>query len=78
MLTSNGAFIDVDPDSSNDCPLTEWEDWLPCNGKCVDNKIEGYQTRVRYHLVDGVPIEKYDAHVNINSFLFYVSIYKNM
>ncbi|XP_041986411.1 spondin-2-like [Aricia agestis] len=49
----------ADPNSSPDCPMTAWEDWLPCEGECVNNKLEGYQTRFRYHMVDGVIVGKY-------------------
>ncbi|CAK1540724.1 unnamed protein product [Leptosia nina] len=51
--------IAIDPESSPDCPMTEWEDWLPCEGECIDNKLEGFQSRFRYHLVDGVAVGKY-------------------
>ncbi|CAF4894191.1 unnamed protein product [Pieris macdunnoughi] len=51
--------ISVDPDSSSECPMTEWEDWLPCEGECIDNKLQGFQSRFRYHLVDGVAVGKY-------------------
>ncbi|CAH2232687.1 jg5312 [Pararge aegeria aegeria] len=48
--------ISPDPDTSDDCPMTAWEEWEPCAGECVDNVYFGYKTRSRYYLVDGVAV----------------------
>nr|XP_049696298.1 spondin-2 [Helicoverpa armigera] len=45
----------VDPDSSPDCPMTAWDDWQECAGECIDNKLEGYQIRFRYHIGEPAP-----------------------
>ncbi|XP_050668698.1 spondin-1-like [Leptidea sinapis] len=51
--------ISIAPGSSPDCPITEWEEWLPCEGECENNRLKGFQSRFRYHIVDGVPVGKY-------------------
>ncbi|XP_072938962.1 spondin-1-like isoform X2 [Epargyreus clarus] len=56
----------TDPDSSEYCPLTEWLEWNPCDGICENGKMSGFRWRERYHLVDGVAVEKYDPNVNKN------------
>ncbi|XP_075974404.1 uncharacterized protein LOC142975449 isoform X6 [Anticarsia gemmatalis] len=43
-----------------DCPMSNWLQWSMCEGECVDGRIQGYRWRERYHLVDGVAVEKYD------------------
>ncbi|CAG9579015.1 unnamed protein product [Danaus chrysippus] len=48
-----------DPESAPECPVTAWEDWLPCEGECTNGNLQGYQMRFRYHLVDGVAVGKY-------------------
>ncbi|KAH9644110.1 hypothetical protein HF086_015440 [Spodoptera exigua] len=45
----------IDPDSSPECPMTPWEDWQECAGECIDNKLNGYQIRFRYHVGDPSP-----------------------
>ncbi|KAJ8721297.1 hypothetical protein PYW07_002072 [Mythimna separata] len=47
---------------SEDCPMSEWQDWSACDGDCEDGKVIGFRWRERYHLVDGIPVEKYDPH----------------
>ncbi|XP_023955115.2 spondin-2-like [Bicyclus anynana] len=47
-----------DPDTSEECPMTAWEEWEPCAGECIDNVYIGYKTRSRYYLVDGVAVGK--------------------
>ncbi|XP_045769011.1 spondin-2-like [Maniola jurtina] len=47
-----------DPDASEECPMTAWEEWEPCAGECVDNVYIGYKTRSRYYVVDGVAVGK--------------------
>lgn len=54
----------TDPDSSEDCPMSQWQEWSPCGGACENGKIVGYKWRERYHLVDGIPVEKYDPDVS--------------
>ncbi|XP_072939186.1 spondin-2-like [Epargyreus clarus] len=44
---------------TRECPMTDWEEWMPCEGICTNNVLEGYHTRFRYHLVDNVPVRKY-------------------
>ncbi|XP_059055478.1 spondin-2-like [Achroia grisella] len=46
--------VTPDPDSSEKCPMTTWEEWKPCEGQCVDGKRTGFQSRFRYNLIDGV------------------------
>ncbi|XP_064292531.1 spondin-2-like [Plodia interpunctella] len=50
-----------DPEVSKDCPMTKWQDWSECNGRCVNGVVRGYRWKERYHLVDGVPVEKYNV-----------------
>ncbi|XP_026484240.1 spondin-2-like isoform X1 [Vanessa tameamea] len=51
-----------DIESTEDCPMTAWEEWLSCEGECINGKLKGYQTRFRYHLVDGVAVGKYNEN----------------
>ncbi|XP_026732554.1 spondin-1-like isoform X2 [Trichoplusia ni] len=44
------------------CPMSPWQEWSSCDGECEDGKVVGYRWRERYHLVDGIPVEKYDPH----------------
>ncbi|CAG4949338.1 unnamed protein product [Colias eurytheme] len=55
-------ILPIDPDSSPDCPITEWEEWLPCEGECESGKLQGFQSRFRYHIVDDVPVGKYSEN----------------
>ncbi|XP_013176956.1 PREDICTED: spondin-1-like isoform X1 [Papilio xuthus] len=55
--------IVTDPESPEDCPMSQWQEWSECEGECIDGQIVGYRWRERYHLVDGVAVEKYDPHV---------------
>ncbi|CAG4985689.1 unnamed protein product [Parnassius apollo] len=48
-------------DTDPNCPMSAWDDWLPCEGDCVDNQVEGYQIRFRHHIVNGQPVEIYGA-----------------
>ncbi|XP_039751355.1 spondin-1-like isoform X2 [Pararge aegeria] len=57
---SSEAPIVTDPDSSEDCPMSQWQEWSPCDGKCDNGRLHGYKWRERYHLVDGIAVEKYD------------------
>ncbi|KAL0831562.1 hypothetical protein ABMA28_002350 [Loxostege sticticalis] len=52
--------IALDPDSSESCPMTTWEDW-PCEGPCEEGKRVGQRFKYRYHIVDGVIVGKYDG-----------------
>lgn len=47
------------------CPMSPWQEWSSCDGECEDGKVVGYRWRERYHLVDGIPVEKYDPHVSM-------------
>lgn len=47
-----------------ECPMTDWEEWLPCSGICTDNVFEGYQSRTRYHIVDGIAVGKFAENVS--------------
>ncbi|XP_047530626.1 spondin-1-like isoform X1 [Vanessa atalanta] len=58
------APIVTDPDSSDDCPMSQWQEWSPCDGVCDNGKVVGYKWRERYHLVDGVAVEKYDPNTD--------------
>lgn len=41
--------------TEEECPMTEWEDWLPCENDCIDGIIEnGTQIRFRYHKINDV------------------------
>ncbi|XP_052756230.1 uncharacterized protein LOC113512319 isoform X2 [Galleria mellonella] len=51
--TKSEEPVTPDPESSNKCPMTTWEEWMPCEGRCVDNKRTGFQSRFRYHLIGG-------------------------
>ncbi|XP_034827310.1 spondin-1-like isoform X2 [Maniola hyperantus] len=57
---SSEAPIVTDPESSEDCPMSQWQEWSPCDGKCENGRLHGYKWRERYHLVDGIAVEKYD------------------
>ncbi|KAJ0175797.1 hypothetical protein K1T71_008956 [Dendrolimus kikuchii] len=57
------APLVIDSEASEDCPMSQWQDWSPCEGVCEDGKLIGYKWRERYHLVDGIPVEKYDPHI---------------
>ncbi|KAJ8730585.1 hypothetical protein PYW08_001998 [Mythimna loreyi] len=52
----------TEPEVSEDCPMSQWQEWSECDGDCEDGKVIGFRWRERYHLVDGVPVEKYDPH----------------
>ncbi|KAM3963610.1 spondin-1 [Aphomia sociella] len=52
--------IETDPESSEKCPISQWQEWSPCEGSCEGGKVSGYKWRERYHLVDGIAVEKYD------------------
>ncbi|XP_063359764.1 spondin-1-like isoform X1 [Cydia amplana] len=54
--------LDQDPESTEECPMTQWLEWSPCEGLCEDGTLTGYKWRERYHLVDGLPIEMYDPN----------------
>ncbi|XP_028030325.1 spondin-1-like isoform X4 [Bombyx mandarina] len=54
--------IVFDQDSSEECPMSEWQAWSSCEGPCEHGHVKGYQWRVRYHLVDGIAVEKYDPY----------------
>ncbi|XP_047507486.1 spondin-1-like isoform X1 [Pieris napi] len=54
----------TDPESSEDCPMTQWLEWTPCDGPCENGRVSGFQWRERFHLVDGVAVEKYDPNVD--------------
>lgn len=57
----------TDPVSTEECPLSKWEEWSACEGSCEDGILRGYKWRERYHLVDGVAVEKYDPTVKQTS-----------
>ncbi|XP_068632955.1 spondin-1-like [Battus philenor] len=44
-------------ESDSNCPMSGWDNWLSCEGECIDNKIEGYQIRFRHHLVNNQPVD---------------------
>ncbi|XP_049868356.1 spondin-2-like [Pectinophora gossypiella] len=51
----------LDPNNEvPDCPVSSWEEWLPCEDECIDGKIDGYQTRFRYHVINGVAIKNFE------------------
>ncbi|GBP46312.1 Spondin-2 [Eumeta japonica] len=52
------------PESTDECDVSEWEDWLPCTGDCIDGQLIGFQTRIRYLVVNGVTLGKYDANLS--------------
>lgn len=56
--------IEPDPESSEECQMSQWLEWSPCEGPCEDGTVSGYKRRDRYHLVDGEPVEKYDPEVS--------------
>ncbi|CAK1540723.1 unnamed protein product [Leptosia nina] len=58
------APLVTDPESSEDCPMTQWLEWTPCDGPCDNGRVTGFQWRERFHLVDGVAVEKYDPNVD--------------
>ncbi|XP_037298365.1 spondin-1 isoform X1 [Manduca sexta] len=59
--------IVTDPESPEDCPMSQWLEWSPCEGPCEGDTMKGYRWRERYHLVDGVAVEKYDPHATHTS-----------
>ncbi|CAG9785777.1 unnamed protein product [Diatraea saccharalis] len=61
--SDNGGSLEPDPESTEDCPMTPWQEWSSCEGNCVDGKITSMKWRERYHLVDGIPIGKYDPNM---------------
>lgn len=61
---SEEPVIEPDPESPQDCPMSQWLDWSSCEGICQDGKLTGYRWRERYHLVDGVAVEKYNPDVS--------------
>ncbi|XP_050668667.1 spondin-1-like isoform X2 [Leptidea sinapis] len=61
---SSEAPLVTDPESSEDCPMSQWQEWSPCEGPCEGGKVTGYKWRERFHLVDGVAVEKYDPSAN--------------
>ncbi|CAH0714706.1 unnamed protein product, partial [Brenthis ino] len=61
------APLVTDPESSEDCPMSQWQDWSPCDGLCEGGRLSGFRWRQRYHLVDGVAVEKYDPEVDPSS-----------
>ncbi|XP_035433996.2 spondin-1 isoform X1 [Spodoptera frugiperda] len=58
-LVTEGEVVTVAPEN---CPMSKWQDWSACDGECEDGKVVGIRWRERYHLVDGIPVEKYDPH----------------
>ncbi|CAK1600684.1 unnamed protein product [Parnassius mnemosyne] len=56
--------IVTDPESAEECPMSQWQEWSECEGECIDGQIVGYKWRERYHLVDGIAVEKYDPYAN--------------
>ncbi|XP_048480528.1 spondin-1-like [Plutella xylostella] len=57
------APIEQDPEADEECPISQWQEWSACEGRCVRGRVRGYRWRERYHLVDGVPVEKFDPEV---------------
>ncbi|XP_041986401.1 spondin-1-like isoform X2 [Aricia agestis] len=74
---SSEAPIVTDPESSEDCPMSQWQEWNPCDGPCENGKVVGYKWRERYHLVDGIPVEKYDPNVDPSTLKEVPSFCKN-
>ncbi|XP_063822778.1 spondin-2-like isoform X2 [Ostrinia nubilalis] len=54
--TTTEVTVALDPDSSQSCPMTTWEDWS-CDGPCEEGKRVGMRFKYRYHIVDGVVIK---------------------
>ncbi|XP_013183038.2 spondin-2 [Amyelois transitella] len=52
------------PNPFDECPMSEWQHWSPCEGQCRAGVVRGYMWRERFHLVDGLPLEKYDTGSN--------------
>ncbi|KAJ0175798.1 hypothetical protein K1T71_008957 [Dendrolimus kikuchii] len=59
QTTTSEGPPSVDPESGPNCPVTTWEEWMPCEGDCVDGKVNGMKIRFRYHMVENVPVGKY-------------------
>ncbi|XP_037298368.1 spondin-2-like [Manduca sexta] len=57
--TLTSAAPVADPESTIDCPMTTWEEWLPCEGDCAEGVRNGYRIRFRYHMVNGVAVGKF-------------------
>lgn len=55
--------------------MSPWQEWSACDGECEEGKVTGYRWRERYHLVDGVPVEKYDPHVSVNMVYIHYGTY---
>ncbi|CAH2076961.1 unnamed protein product, partial [Iphiclides podalirius] len=61
------APIVTDPESPEECPMSQWQEWSECEGECTGGRVVGYRWRERYHLVDGIAVEKYDPHAKHTS-----------
>lgn len=71
----------VPSETEDECPMTEWEEWLPCENDCVDGVVEnGTQIRFRYHMVndaiskDRVCISVDRLYVNFHFLIFVVYV----
>ncbi|XP_049868342.1 spondin-2-like isoform X2 [Pectinophora gossypiella] len=59
---SSEAPVVRDPETSEDCPMTQWAEWSICEGPCKDGRVDGYKWRERYHMINGKAVEKYDPN----------------
>ncbi|KAI8422754.1 hypothetical protein MSG28_006503 [Choristoneura fumiferana] len=59
---SSETPLEVDPNATEECPLTPWGEWSRCEGMCENGQLVGYKWRERFHLVDGIAVEKYDPN----------------
>ncbi|OWR40793.1 f-spondin [Danaus plexippus plexippus] len=62
--TTREVPLVTDPEADQDCPISQWQEWSPCDGSCDGGRLSGYRWRERYHLVDGVAVEKYDPNID--------------
>ncbi|XP_073949802.1 spondin-2-like isoform X1 [Choristoneura fumiferana] len=61
---SSETPLEVDPNATEECPLTPWGEWSRCEGMCENGQLVGYKWRERFHLVDGIAVEKYDPNAS--------------
>ncbi|KAI8422747.1 hypothetical protein MSG28_006503 [Choristoneura fumiferana] len=66
---SSETPLEVDPNATEECPLTPWGEWSRCEGMCENGQLVGYKWRERFHLVDGIAVEKYDPNRFLSIYL---------